>query len=289
MNPKDYKLALDTNEKICQQINALKEKTKKERSRLKYDVYDPKITALERERDAALEAVDQSEEKEKARLEAQRASLDQYKRFLCFIDAYYRYKDPTPLECYHFKYPHPYRIYYDSIDTLVQTKYLLIQVYITENKKPKNCFSLILLGHSPFNRDHIEDLHDYGITAHSSSCAIKKNLRDAPTKRELQEWYTKNKPSILHNWIEQHKALEAEYDEAVALFQKNKEWQTIYWERQRDQCSTNSEPFQFAEDMLTLINTPQKDLPLLLGHLKTDRGTQMLGKFLRGHVGNTLP
>ncbi len=118
---------------------------------------------------------------------------------------------------------------------LHKDKYLNLNVYVTETRKPKNKFSLYLIGNSFFPRTDdglVKYQYDYGcdIRFKQNSPNIIIALRQAPTKEELIKWAFDNKEKILTLTgfpTEQHNDTVREYEWVVENCQ-TKEWRKAY-------------------------------------------------------------
>lgn len=92
--------------------------------------------------------------------------------------------------------PHP-EFYHEKIEAegdFHRDEYTWIRYCIVKNKKPKNCYSLLIVGNSKirklFDGRH---LYGYGLTAMKGGYPIQMGLRDAPTVQELLTGLEKNK------------------------------------------------------------------------------------------------
>jgi hypothetical protein len=126
------------------------------------------------------------------------------------------------------------KVPYSPIDTLIKDQYKHINVYIVTNKKPTNKFTLYAVGYSIFlnqskplikfpNQHYVSGIHEEHANIHIP-------LKDAPTEKELLNWYNKNKSKIMD--LTEHEQLEKEYEEALTL-SKNRSWQILYLENQK--------------------------------------------------------
>ena len=168
------------------------------------------------------------------------------------------------------------------IDTPVDDKYKKVWIYIIGNKKPKNCFSLMLRMKSFFQYEY-SDFKIYG-----------KTLKNLPTEEELKVWYQKNRNNLRWKWgtetkyladiLEKHVCLEAKFDKEAKELWKNKEWQRAYWlykkEYYENHYSHGTETDEY-HDICILLKTSLIDSPLLIGRLKSDMGKRELKRRLR--------
>lgn len=129
-------------------------------------------------------------------------------------------------------------IFYDDqkriltpIDELKKDQYAKIGVYIVENRKPKNKYSLIVRGRSIFYT-LISRNYAYSTGTHTEGVNVEFNLKDLPTREGLIEWYGKSKDQIIKQFLDIHKQLEADYQEAKSLYEL-KEWKLLYLENKK--------------------------------------------------------
>lgn len=129
-------------------------------------------------------------------------------------------------------YPDKIEIPYVPIDTIKDDKYAKIQIFITDNDKPKNKFSLSAEGHTIFPEKIIKSSYYYGYSFHSDGVNIIKAMIDKPTKEELKTYYERNKKGILKQFLEEHKKIEQEYENIIANTD-NKQWEIAYWKNKK--------------------------------------------------------
>lgn len=116
------------------------------------------------------------------------------------------------------------------IDEPKADKYIRLYVYIYENKKPKNKFSLAIVGKHIFDREVLPRI-DYPESRfepyfENNSASFTINIKDAPTKEELMKFYEKSEASGL--WTSGHYAnLVKEYEFVLANC-NTPEWEKEY-------------------------------------------------------------
>ena len=130
-------------------------------------------------------------------------------------------------------YPEEIEIPYTPIDTIKDDKYAKIQVFITENGKPKNKISLSVEGHTIFPEKIIKSPYSYGYICRTTHTNIMMTMVDRPTKEELEAYYERNKKGILKQFLEEHKKVEQEYENIIANTD-NKQWEIAYWNNKKD-------------------------------------------------------
>ena len=120
------------------------------------------------------------------------------------------------------------------IGSLSDTPTLVIDAVLAENGKPKNKYSLLVVGMATFGG--MMESQKYGYSAPVDTkgrCNIRMSIRDFPTKGELYAWYEKHKAGILADYIKEHQEIEAEYREVVVKC-NTPEWEKAYWKDRKD-------------------------------------------------------
>jgi len=168
--------------------HALRDSTQQEVRRLTYDVYRPKIKQLEDERDRATRQV-QSEydlalDEGKREIEGLQVVINQVRRIFDFLRV--EVKD-LAIDDDDVK---PYRDRAkESLGYLFDDDYLKIKLYIVENEKPKNKFSLIAMGRCLFGEHLLKLRREYSTGVHTwHGYNIEVSIRDMPSVAELQPW-----------------------------------------------------------------------------------------------------
>jgi hypothetical protein len=135
------------------------------------------------------------------------------------------YKDATGDWISYEKIKH----YIEPFGILRDDEYAKICAFIVENDKPINKFSLIIAGKTIFPDDLTKLDKAYGWKVHDDNARVRLTIRDAPTKKELLDYYHKNIVKIRANVLDRIVVLVAQYEEALSLW-NDKEWQKLYWE-----------------------------------------------------------
>lgn len=143
-----------------------------------------------------------------------------------------------PIKVHYYKYGE--KVSYKPHDLIHTDKYTSLYSYIVSNKKPKNKFSLIIVGQTIFNEDTMNcfkrnlsyTLNSYSIDAHINNANIKVLIKDAPSEKILIDYYSKNKEKIISNITDNLIPIKKEYEEAIELYKK-KEWQIAYFKYQK--------------------------------------------------------
>jgi hypothetical protein len=169
------------------------------------------------------------------RMEPHTKILSEYNKILIFMEIYKSEKNPNDFIVYRYEgyYPDQKKKSYIPIDTIKNDKYAKIQVFITPNSKPKNCYSLVIAGRTIFYESIIRPPYTYGCDCNHDGANILFNPIDKPTEDELKAYYKKRKQSILKEFLDEHKKIEKEYEEVIKNT-SNKQWEIIYWEYQKD-------------------------------------------------------
>jgi hypothetical protein len=288
---------------------------------LKYDVYQPKIIALEKERDDEIRRViaefEAFEEKRNQEMTPFIDSVFNVTEITNLMSIAIGAPDDLPIEIYSYRdiddngnyYKdgngnyEARKIIYSPIDTLVQDQYKNIQVFIVRNKKPINKYTLTIQGKSLFyNRlDHILPERNSYIQGIDENTNIRQTLKEAPTVEALKKWYDKNKAHLLKDikstgdknlndlsgrmdfghFLVEHAKLEVQYEEAKILY-KRPEWKALYVELWRnDHTHQGDDEYNDYTVISTTLSRSPKDLVLLVGQLKTEEGKKMLEQFLK--------
>lgn len=111
------------------------------------------------------------------------------------------------------------KVYIPILDMIADDDFKKIAVYIVENDKPVNKYSL---------KRELK-------TIFSSSNFIPRStniLREGPNKKVLTEWYNKNRYRIHKESLSVFEPLEQDYIKAIELFKKT-EWRLAYMKHQK--------------------------------------------------------
>lgn len=130
-------------------------------------------------------------------------------------------------------YPDKIEIPYTPIDTIKDDKYAKIQIFITDNGKPKNKFSLSVAGHMIFPEEIIKPPYNYSYNFNTDHTNIIMTMADRPTRKELKAYYERNGKGILKQFLAELEKVEQEYENIIANTD-NKQWEIIYWNNEKD-------------------------------------------------------
>lgn len=120
------------------------------------------------------------------------------------------------------------KLYYKPIKVLVDDEYKKIYLYITKNEKPKNCFSLIVVGNTIFNKEVIDIHYSYGLYSRVEDSNIQIGLNDFPDEEKARSYLKRNEKRVLKEFLEEHKKVEIEYEKIKKVIEDSKEWDIEY-------------------------------------------------------------
>lgn len=232
---KQYKENEKEIEKIYNSFDKLEKKNKDETYNLKYEIYDKKIRALQEERDKKITKLNEQfreiGNKKKEEIEKLSVHINKVKRILEFMRINKEGVRDLNFKAYsYYGYPRE-KNYLKPIDTISDDEFKKIQVFIYGNDKPKNKFSLCVVGMTIFNENILEIPKDYlHINKEDGYFNIEKWIKDLPTEEELKIYYEKNKDKILKEFLEEHSKAEEEYKEVLDNYINKKEWIKFYLE-----------------------------------------------------------
>ena len=297
LTPKQYRDAVKAINKFdADLINKEHEYNAKEHH-IQYEIYQPKIRALENKRDTEIKKVREELETFKAKQEEEKVPnqdiINETKEILSLMDLsltsvnnalaieVYSYQDKDEKGNYYKDEYGNYekrKIIYKPIDTIVQDQYKNIQVFIVRNQKPVNKYTLTIQGISLLLNERRGKYYINGIRENSN---IRQTLKEAPTIEALQKWYNKNKAGLLKDFLVEHVKVEEMYEEAKALYKKI-EWKVLFIETWRNNHThrDDDEWNDYTAISNTLSKNP-KDLALLVGQMKTEDGKTMLARLFK--------
>ena len=215
----------------------------KEIYRIKYDVYRDKIRALEKERDDQIDLVTAEKETEIALLNKQIAEqvvvVKEVERIYSLIDVYRdnlkeSFKPEVSLYTYSDRdeagnwTSDRRKVILESFAVHDLGKYISSSVYVVENGKPVNKYTLVVAYSTIFLGDIFKTGWAYIPKINTEHGTVMMLLREGPDKDKLIEWYKKNGLSKeVQEVFDRHAELEKAYEEAIKLYD-SKEWQKGY-------------------------------------------------------------
>ena len=130
-------------------------------------------------------------------------------------------------------YPEKERQCVKPFKVIKDDEFAKIGIFIYENDKPKNKFSLCAIGKTIFNEEIMTIPYSNGLSLRDEGINIRKWIKDMPNKNDLVVYFERNKHRVLKEFLEHHAEVEIEYKEVIKAT-KTKEWQKAYWESRKD-------------------------------------------------------
>ncbi len=199
---------------------------------IKYDVYDKKIKALEQERNKEVSKIEKEFDKEEVikdkKIEELYKPITKVKRIFQFLQIQDNYKElveggysleikKNSVE----QYDRHNKDYLECLDYLFNDDLLKIRLFIAENDKPKNKYSLIAYGKTIFYGDKIITFpYSYGGVHINKKehFRIDITLKDSYDVETLKLYVLRNKDRILQEFIEQYQEVKKEYLETIKKY-----------------------------------------------------------------------
>lgn len=200
------------------EIETIEKATRQEVSRLHYDVYQSKIRELEHERDRMIEAVGVDSQgqinESKAVIENLQTVIHQVSRLLEFLkldtteDLSIADDDVKPYDRYDQRLT-------ESLGYFFNDDYLKVKLFIIENDKPKNKYSLVALGKCLFYEELLKLPKSYGLPCYIHGfCELETVIKDFPLVAEAKNWLNKNK-ARLSFLLGEYDRVKEEYQDAI--------------------------------------------------------------------------
>lgn len=198
-----------------------REKAEKDHRDLRWhidrEVYGDQIDALERKKGQELAALDLAHEKAlvgiSARVKDLCVPVNRLKRVLEFfrVPKLDLAVDPEALRPRR-SHGSPYK---EDLGLVVDEEFLKIRLFILENEKPVNKYSLVAYGRCLFGDELLRLTRDYTATCFYESglmLQVERKLKDAPRVAELKAYAEKKKDEIM--------ALKGKYDAVAAEYRE---------------------------------------------------------------------
>lgn len=207
---------------IHQETNSVRDAYEKENYRIRYDVFRPKIAKIERERDKIIEEAhanyEQKEAELKQKAEALAVIVTQVERILDYLRL-----DTGKGLTINDDEVQPYRSYKDTVKEnlgyIFDDAYLKIKLFMVENDKPKNKYSLIALGHCLFHDGLLNLPHAYGVHVRTPfGCYPELVIRDFPSVPELTNWLKLHRDNILAKVTGEYEQVKTEYLDIIKTY-----------------------------------------------------------------------
>jgi hypothetical protein len=297
--PGQYRDAITTIKMLEAETESKKTKQNSLKHHLQYEVYQPKIRAIEKERDEALEKVtidfNSFKAKQEELLKPNREVVRGIKECISLMRVdgtqdltieIYSYRNKDEDGHYYRNAEGGYenrKIFYTPIDTIIQDQYKNIQVFIVKNGKPTNRYTLTVQGKSIFHNLTFVTAKDWRCYVNGviENTNIRLHLKDAPTTEALQKWYDKNKANLLKDFfLAEHAQVEKRYEEAKELYKKT-EWKILYLKQLQDECRVGEDDFNDYKALIKILSRSPKDLVLLVNVMKSEEGKRMLERLLK--------
>jgi hypothetical protein len=249
IDAKLIKIAKANDEKISEEADLRDksiEKFRDEKRKIKY-AFEDQIRAIEskqRESENSFEKkIEEIESKSKLKIEELHKPIAELKRIVALMDVNQVFEGPKV-----YKFEHPKRedgsfdygkktikVYYKPIDVLYENDTIKLNVYIVENKKPTNKFSLIAVGETIFKKDEFNlNSRNFYISGVQSEhyAMVGTVVKEAPTEKELKAYYEKNKSKVMADYIAKHKITEQDYKDVKEHCNTN-EWKIALLESKK--------------------------------------------------------
>lgn len=203
--------------KLHKQQETIRENEREDTNRLKYDVYRARFRKLQEEQDARIKSVvDKAEAiiQKKGQLIAELAEpVDQVKRILELMKLDTKKKLAIDDADIMIRNNH----YKEALGPVVNDDYLKAKIYILENDKPKNKYSLCIFGKCLFGEDILRLPRSYGLPGYQHEhYDLMILLRDFPSVAEAKAWLVRT--NVNQEWLENYKAVKTEYIKVKATY-----------------------------------------------------------------------
>ena len=176
------------------------------------------VRQLERDRDEKLRAIDNekriNEQSAKERIAKLYEDIVKVERILDFLRLGTRKRnvdfDENEIKNYRDGYIEPLGVVY-------QDEFIKLVALVAENRRPKNKYSLCVVGKSIFPEKDLTFGYSYGLDIDISrnGFGIAVHIRYAPSVEELKVFFSKG---VLRPQIEHYKGVKAEYQETLRMY-----------------------------------------------------------------------
>lgn len=194
-------------------------------------IHQEQIEKIEEKRNNIINAIEKQKKAIEQEINAKIGSLQEIKEKVYKIMAYLKIdaKKDLTLNDNDFEVHGHGNEYSEGLGYLFNDNFLKIKLFIVENNKPKNKFSLIAVGETIFATQRIYNkeitplnlFYDYGVFLHytkSGYPALKQNIKDLPTIEELKAYLNRNREEILARCKGNYDVVKQEYLEALKNF-----------------------------------------------------------------------
>ena len=158
---------------------------------------------------------------------------------------------------YKYNYPKKEKVFIKPLSILRDNKFCKIAIYIYENSKPKNKYTLCIIGKSIFYTRGILNFEWGYLSDVNENGHFKKELKYMPQLEDLFKWFGKNQGKILNKEINKIDETIKEYKEVIKNT-NSKEWEIAYLENRKDnyenRYSRGTETEEYAQTIKELTN-----------------------------------
>jgi len=242
---KSYKSVSKLIKELTEKVSNLTEERQEKETKICYDIYQPKIKALEKEMvDKINELSLTTNEKVgaiKAEIKELNVVVQKVRRIFQLVQVVKdEEKDPKNLEVKVYFYSDRdeagnytskrREVYFQPVKVLFDDEYRKINVYLVQTEKPVNKYALIIRGKSIFEnyRELIESSYGY-VGRINGNASISVTVKEGKTEKELLGWLAKNEQKVIAMCPVNFEELVADYGDAKELI-KEKQWQVAYLE-----------------------------------------------------------
>jgi len=204
---------------LNEERDTIQEDTTKERRRLLYDVYEPVIREIEHARDIAVDKLKKEEDALVAGKDTEVKELYVVVARVKQILDYLRLDTGKKLTIladdirvrvgYYGEAPNKEDLGYFLDDT-----YLKVKLFIVQNNKPVNKYSLVALGKCLFPEYLLTLPYDYGLSLYTNHhYELNITIKDCPTVEQLKEWVNSHKAKL--NLVGEYEKVKEEYQNTL--------------------------------------------------------------------------
>ena len=216
----EYKNNLEQIKTLSSEQEVLRKKKEKESNQISYD-YRDKIYALEKERDNKVNTIkdaytnqENAKETEIVKLREVHTKVERIINFLKIRSEVVICEDSNIYNRHGSIEP---------LGLLFSEDYLKIRVFIVENRKPVNKYSLCVYGNVLFPEAIIKPPYGFSLPSdYHKRQDIALVIKDFPTTKQAHDYYEKNKDvllcSDLREYVLQYQAVKAEYLEVIKTY-----------------------------------------------------------------------
>lgn len=211
---------------LDKELDELRTVTDNETRRLQYDVYQPKIRAIEEKCRQEIEKVKADAlAKHNAKVLDVQTLMEPVRKVERILE-FFRLDTRQPIDIadtdvkQNDRYKERYR---ENWGLVFDDPFLKVRAFVMENDKPKNKYIIVLIGRCLFDsglgdRPLLKLPRDYGLSISEPwGSAPQEILKEAATVKELQTWWTSNGMRKV-SWIQDYVAVRAEYEHILKTY-----------------------------------------------------------------------